>query len=76
MHGICTEVWKRHYLIRRKEAAFRQQDSDVDFIVGGDLAQGLCNCVVLLLVQRIEFLLIVDGDGGHTAFVLDCYHGV
>lgn len=36
-----------------------------------NLAQDLSQSVVLLLAECVELLLVVNGDDGHSALVLD-----
>lgn len=36
-----------------------------------NLAQRLAKLVVVLLAHGVEFLMVVDGDDSHSAFVLD-----
>jgi len=62
--------------IRREIAALADQKGDVDFVMCGNLAQGLSKGVVLVPVQSIELLFVVNGDNGQPAAVLDFDGGV
>ena len=66
-------VWES---IRREEAALADQKGDVNFVMRGNLAQGLGKGVVLVPVQSIELLFIVNGDNGQPAAVLDLDGGI
>lgn len=57
--------------LRGKVTAFANDQRDVDVVAGGDLAHFLCEVVVLLLVERIELLVVVNGDDGHSAPVFE-----
>lgn len=63
-------------VIRREKAALGQQDGHVNLIVSCDLPEFLGNVVVLLLCQSIEFLLIVNGEHGDSALVLERCHRI
>lgn len=57
--------------VRRKEAALGENDGDVHFGVGVNLAQEHAEVVVVLLVHGVELGGIVDGDDGDAAAVLE-----
>lgn len=61
--------------LRGKVAAFADEEGDEDFVVGGDLAEGLGEGVVLLLVEGVELLGVVDGDDGDAAAVVGRDYG-
>lgn len=61
--------------VRGKIAAFADEEGDEDFVVGGDLAEGLGEGVVLLLVEGVELLGVVDGDDGDAAAVVGRDYG-
>lgn len=60
---------KRH--LRGKEASLAEENSDIDLIVRGHFSHRLRELIVLRLVERIELLLVCDGDDGDAAAVLD-----
>lgn len=62
--------------IRREEAAFGQQDGDIDLVMSFYLSELLGDLIVVLLSQGIEFLLIGDGNDGNSALVLERDHRV
>lgn len=57
--------------LRREESSLAGQDGDVDVVAGGDLVHGFCELVVLVAIERVEFLGRVEGDYGDFAFVFD-----
>ncbi len=59
--------------------ALSGQDGDIDIVTHGNISQGLGNGIVSVHPQSIEFLVVVDGDGGYTPRVRDLNyirHGV
>jgi hypothetical protein len=61
---------------RRKISPFTGQHRDEDFIVRGNLTHLLREVVVLLLRQRIELLVVVDGQDRDPAAVLKRHDGL
>lgn len=53
--------------LRREEASFTSQNSDVDVISGCNLAHKSREAVVEILSHGIELLLEIDGDDGNLA---------
>lgn len=57
--------------LRGKVTTGTNDQSNINFIMGSDLAEPLSQIVVLHLAEGVEFLFIVDGDDGQSALVLD-----
>ncbi|KAI9167475.1 Conserved oligomeric Golgi complex subunit 1 [Paramyrothecium foliicola] len=56
--------------------ALGQYHSDEDLIMGGNLTQLLRQVIVLHLPQRIELALVVNGENGNAAAVLEADDGL
>lgn len=61
--------------LRGKVAALADEQGDEDFVVGVNLTQSLGEGVVAGLVEGVELGLVVDGDDGQPALVLDLDDG-
>lgn len=57
--------------LRGKVPALGEEDGDKDLVAGGHLAELLRQVVVLRLREGVELLVVVDGDDGHAAAVLE-----